>query len=330
VFEAAHRLVAEPGAEITFAIPYYAGRALLQKALESALRQTEARWRLLVCDDCGEPNDLTEWIASFRDDRLSYVRNDRNLGMAENWNRCLDRAATDLVTLLHADDELRPHYAETMIRAARQHPAATAFFCRAEVIDAAGAKRFSFPDWCKRWLTPARQSAFVLEGEAALHALTRGNFIMCPTLCFRKNRLAGRRFSPRWRMVLDLALIAELLLEGEQLIGLPHVAYAYRRHERNATEKYTESLLRFREESDLLDELALEAGQRGWGRAAQSARAKRIVKLHVAYRALRDLGRLRFRRAGEKLRFLAALVLNRKNPPADVLPCAAVTSHERP
>ena len=60
--------------------------------------------------------------------RVRYLRNPKNLGMAENWNRCLDVADTELVTLLHGDDELCPEYGLRMTDAMKAHPSAAAAF----------------------------------------------------------------------------------------------------------------------------------------------------------------------------------------------------------
>jgi glycosyltransferase involved in cell wall biosynthesis len=292
---------------LTVAIPYYAGRDFLAKAVASVQRQTWPDWRLLVCDDRGSDERVDDLIVGSADVRQSYARNRVNLGMAGNWNRCLDLAETDLVTLLHSDDELMEGYCEQMVRAAEAYPQAAAFFCAARIIDLKGKPRFSFPDLIKRFLMPPRRRPVVLRGEKALSALLRGNFIMCPTVCYRKSRLGSRRFNARWKFVLDLDFFTRLLLDGETLVGLPAVAYAYRRHDLSATAQYTADLLRFREESGLYDALAETAVARGWEAAARQARGKRIIKLNLGYCAFRDLLLLRGPQAAGKLGLLAHL-----------------------
>ena len=288
---------------LTFAIPYYANLVYLRKAIESVLAQSDADWKLLVCDDGSEHARTEELVAGFHDDRLRYHGNERRLGMAGNWNRCLDLADTDLVTLLHADDELLPNYAVTMRQAAEQYPRATALFCDAEVIGADSRPRFSLPDRLKHLLKPHAQT-IELAGREGIRVLLRGNFIMCPTLCYRKSVLDERRFADRWRMVQDLDLTTRLLLAGETLIGIPRVAYRYRRHAENATSQYTRDLLRFREEVALYGELERAALDRQWEDVAGVARRKTIIKLNLGWCAMNDAIRLRFGMALEKARFL--------------------------
>src|SRR5687768_5345277 len=98
---------------LTIAIPFYSGQAYLRAAIESVVRQTSSHWRLVVCDDGAEAG-TEQLVRSFVDSRIRYLKNEHNLGMAGNWNRCLDVAETDLVNLLHNDDELLPNYVELM------------------------------------------------------------------------------------------------------------------------------------------------------------------------------------------------------------------------
>src|SRR5437762_3520341 len=115
-----------PPRTITLAIPYYRGLDYLRRAIESVVRQTSSNWRLLVIDDgSDEPAEST--VAHFREPRVGYLRNTSTLGMAGNWNRCLDLAQTDLVTILHADDELLPNYVQLMATADQEVADAVAF-----------------------------------------------------------------------------------------------------------------------------------------------------------------------------------------------------------
>lgn len=292
---------------ITFAIPYYANLAYLRKAIESVLRQSDAAWTLLVCDDGDDQSQTENLVAGFRDDRVQYHRNEHRLGMAGNWNRCLDLAGSDLVTLLHADDELLPAYAATMKQAAQQHPRAAALFCDAEVIGPDGRHRFSLPDRFKYFLKPSGGTV-ELMGRDGIRALLRGNFIMCPTLCYRKNVLGERRFADRWKMVQDLDLTTRLLLEGETLVGVPQVTYRYRRHAENSTSQYTRDLLRFREEAALYGELERATAALGWDDVARVARRQTIIKLNLVWCGVNDACRLRWGAAADKAQFLWQLL----------------------
>ena len=295
-------MTAEP---VTIAIPFYRGTDYLRRALASVYQQTDPNWLLVVCDD--GPDPAVRQLVETGDARIRYLRNEHNLGMARNWNRCLAVAETDLVNLLHADDELLPNYVAATREAAARFPDAAAFFCRAKVIDAVGRDAFSPVDVVKRFLQPKADGLLVLHGKEAVEALMHGDFIMCPTVCYRRSRLPVDKFRAEWRMVLDLDFFTRLLFGGQTMVGLPEVAYAYRRHPGNATTEYTESLLRFEEESRLHDLVAEAARARGWRSAARVAAEKRVIKIHLLFRMAVDAARGRFGAAGKKWRFLRGI-----------------------
>lgn len=288
---------------VTFAIPFYTGITYLARGLRSIVAQDDPSWEAVVCDD-GPEQGVEEVVRSFGDGRVRYLRNPANLGIAGNFNRCIDVATTELVTVLHGDDELMPNYCGTMRAAAGRHPSAAALFCRAEIIDENGTARFSLTDVVKDVLiNPAPNDEYVFAGQPGVRALLKGNFIMAPTLCFRKSVLGTRRFPEGFKFVMDWELTTKLLLDGDTLVGVPDRCYRYRRHEENATSQYTRTQLRFREESEYYDRMRLKAAERGWDDCVRLAANKRIIKLNVTYRMLKNvaLGQLKEARRGFRL-----------------------------
>ncbi|OFZ53510.1 MAG: hypothetical protein A2428_15595 [Bdellovibrionales bacterium RIFOXYC1_FULL_54_43] len=299
---------------ITLAIPFYSNRPMLEACLRSVLRQTRTDWKLLLIDDSGKlegaigrasetdprSEGLADWIRSRfpdLDNRIKYIAHRENLGMAATWNDCLELAETDWVTILHSDDELLPNYVDAMARGIGRFPEAAALFCQTRIIDEDGNETFSFADWYKGLIRPGK---LLLASESGLSRLLKGNFIMCPTLCYNKRIIGQERFDTKWRMVLDLDFTTRLLLSEKWLAGLSDVAYAYRRHLASATSRYNENLLRFDEEIAFYDHIAETAGARGWKAAQVTARKKRIIRLHLLYQIARDLSRFQAKAAGRK------------------------------
>lgn len=290
---------------ITFAIPFYSGTRYLARAIDSIFAQTDAAWQAIVVDDGAEPG--VDQVVRAYGDRIAYVRNPRNLGIGGNFNRCIDLATTELVTVLHADDELMPSYCATMRAAAERHPDAAAVFCRARIIGPDDAPQFSLADLVKDCIHPSPRRELALRGEPGVRALLRANFIVAPTLCFRKTILGVRRFPEQYKFVLDWELTTQLLLDGELLIGLPDRCYRYRRHDEAATSKLTRTHLRFREESGFYDRMQDAARRRGWDRCVALARQKRMTKLNVTYRALRSVAAFELDDARRSLQLLREL-----------------------
>ncbi|HEY0193836.1 MAG TPA: hypothetical protein VGC42_22120, partial [Kofleriaceae bacterium] len=182
-----------------------------------------------------------------------------------------------------------------------------ALFCRAEIIGADSEPAFSMADFVKGFISPAHRREVELAGEAGVAALLHGNFIMAPTLCFRKSVLGGRRFPGEYRFVLDQELTTEILFDGDVLVGLPARCYRYRRHGDNATEQLTRTAVRFREESEFYDRMRDKVAARGWRRCERIARQKRMLKLNLAYRALKSAAQLQLGEAMRGLKLLREL-----------------------
>ena len=296
--------------DLAFAVPFYSGLPYLRRALESLLTQSMPRWRAVVVDDCGPEPECRELVRDLGDARITYVRNETNLGLAENLNRCLELVDGHLVTLFHGDDELSNEYAALVLDAHQRYPEAIAVHTAARVIGTSSAPMLSFPDVFKRITGPRRGGEHVIVGDAGLAVVLRGQFIFFPSISYKARLLPSRPFDSSYRQVLDLDLLARLLFAGHSIVALPKAAYRYRRHAASQTMVLTASRKRFEEEFALYAAIAREGERRGWSRSAAVARRARIVRAHAAYRALGLAMRGELRAAGSTL----SLVRTRRRP----------------
>ncbi|MEO6122061.1 MAG: glycosyltransferase [Ilumatobacteraceae bacterium] len=290
--------------QITFAIPYYDKLYYLREAVASVLAQTRSDWLLLIVDDAGpEPADAL--VAELGDDRITLFRNDRNLGLAGNWNTAAAMATTPWVTLLHADDRLHPDYASEVLAAADRNPALAAIFTDTDIIDADGRPARSLPETVKRFARRPDHDHDVV-GDEGLAAILANNYVMCPTLCYRTDLAVDHPFDARWRMVMDLDHTAALLLAGHTLHGIRRPLYSYRRHNLNQTTSLTASSVRFEEEIALYRELVETAQAKGWARSTKTARRRWMVRVHLLTQVGIDVLGRRFRPARSKLSLLCS------------------------
>jgi len=264
-------------------------------ALQSLIGQENPHWLAIVLDDRGG-EDAEESVSSFNDNRISYVRNETNLGLSGNWNKALSLVTTELVTIFHSDDELESNYTDLLLGLMARHPEAVAGHCRARVIGPSGKALWSLPDEVKKIIRPKGIDDIITQGEEGLLSLVKGAWIFCPTLCYRKNLLPLGGFSSTWKFVLDVDLTSRILFDGGVIVGTPTVGYRYRRHLTNQTALLTESNIRFQEEIDHLNQVSLRSSEIGWKRVQRSADRKVIVRLHMLYQALRAIVELKWLR----------------------------------
>ena len=111
---------------LSFVLPAWKG-AWLSEAIESILKQTYERIELIVVDDCS-PEDLCSIVARYQDSRLSYYRNEHNLGgvhLTKQWMHCVGLAKGDYVVIASDDDIYDRYFAERCMDLAVQYPEVT-------------------------------------------------------------------------------------------------------------------------------------------------------------------------------------------------------------
>lgn len=103
---------------VTIGIPTYKRADLLAEAVQSALAQGFARpVEILVVDndpDSRGAEDLLERLPELRRHAFRYYVNRENVGVFPNWNRCIELARGEWVTILNDDDLLDPNYLDLM------------------------------------------------------------------------------------------------------------------------------------------------------------------------------------------------------------------------
>lgn len=106
---------------VSIMIPTYQRPALLKEAVASALAQTTTvSFEVVVVDNDADPAEAAEVdrvIASFNAPNLRLYRNQANIGMFGNWNRCIELARGEWLCILNDDDLLKPRFIDAACQA---------------------------------------------------------------------------------------------------------------------------------------------------------------------------------------------------------------------
>ncbi|MFB1489912.1 MULTISPECIES: glycosyltransferase [unclassified Thiocapsa] len=127
---------------ITITMPVYNGERFLERAIASALAQADPPDEILVIDDHSQDSSSTI-VKDYLSSSFRYLRNDVNVGIAKNWNRCLQQATGDFVMFLHQDDELFPDAVRLTRQVLSDHPQVDHVFGQVWHYD--GARAFPGP-----------------------------------------------------------------------------------------------------------------------------------------------------------------------------------------
>lgn len=107
---------------ISICIPTYNRADLLKDTLDSVARQTVKPYEVLVIDNASTDN-TEELVRKYKQYGIRYIRHEKNIGMAENFNACVDLAQSEYFTILPSDDLIAPTWYEEWTRVIKKHDA---------------------------------------------------------------------------------------------------------------------------------------------------------------------------------------------------------------
>jgi len=219
-------------------IPTYQAGPLFEQTLRSILEQDPGpdRMQIAVVDDRSKDRYHEQVIERLAPGRVEIHVQPVNVGLARNWNGCIERARGRWVHILHQDDYVLPGFYERLALADAE-PSVGAAFSRHRFVD--GDDRQTEVSKLQR------PTAGVLE--AWLGTIVRIQQVQCPSIVVRREayqRLGGFRldlvYALDWEMWVRLASAYDYWFEPEPLA-------CYRIHAANETARLR------RDDSDLRD-----------------------------------------------------------------------------
>ena len=109
------------GKLISVIMAAYEAEKYIAESIESIREQTWPRWELVICDDASSDGtyEILQRYAE-QDERITVLRNERNLGAAAARNRCIRESRGDYIAVQDGDDVSEPdRLAVLMARLAR-------------------------------------------------------------------------------------------------------------------------------------------------------------------------------------------------------------------
>ncbi|MFE7560311.1 glycosyltransferase family 2 protein [Kitasatospora sp. NPDC057500] len=262
-------------------LPYYGNVALMQAAVRSVLAQSDPNWRLTVVDDGKEP-DVPGWFAELGDERVSYQRNEQNLGVTGNYRKCLGLVREQHFVMMGTDDVMLPNYVETARAILKDNPDIGMVQPGVQVIDGEGTPTEGLVDQAKKRIyAPKVQGRKLMSGEELAISLLRGNWLFFPSICWRTEAVKAVGFRDNLEVTQDLALVIDLLQTGEQMMITDRVTFQYRRHAVSISSAQAFTGVRFEEANRFFRDVADRLDAHGWSRAAKASRLHLSSRIHA-------------------------------------------------
>ncbi len=233
---------------ITVAVPTYNGAQHIEAAVRSVLSQGDIAFDFIVCDDRSN-DDTVERVKVLAGDRVQVHVHSERLGLAGNWNRCVELARTPLVSVFHQDDVMLPGHLRLHVNAFGPETGLVA--SAVQMTDDAGVP---FPPGlvesggCGAEMRKFRPGEFLRE-------LAVLNPLRCSAVTMRRSaHLATGGFRAEYRYVVDWAHWIELAKRFEA-IWLPETTVQMRWHKASETHRFSGGTIDLEESARLLETL---------------------------------------------------------------------------
>jgi len=272
-------------------LPYYGDVEMMKLAARSVMNQHYQDWRLVVFDDGYPSPEPQRWFSNVSDPRVSYHKNESNLGANGNYRKALSEATADVVVIMGADDIMLANYLDLVVAAYSDYPEADVFQPGVQVIDEKGIACLPLVDAVKKAYAPRGDERKVLRGQTMATSLVRADWAYFPSLAWKTATIKRIGFTHGLDVVQDLALLLDIAAEGGTMIVDPRLAFLYRRHSGSDSSVRALDGRRFDEERRFFEEQAERFRLLGWTSASHAAAFHTTSRLNAATLVLKSLSR---------------------------------------
>lgn len=210
---------------ISVIMPVYNGEKYLQEAIDSVLAQTYTNFELLLIND-GSTDNSKEIILSYKDSRIRYIENEKNLKLIATLNKGIDLAEGYFIARMDADDVCMPRRFEKQV----------AFLNKHTEIDMCGT-------WAIRIDAHGRATGKIKNIDSP-ELLKCATFFTCPFIhpstMFKASVLKKHKYNHDFKDTEDTELWHRLSLNGYRLANIPEYLLKYRWHGENISAKKEE------------------------------------------------------------------------------------------
>ncbi len=256
---------------VTIAIPTY-NRAdkYLSHTLKCATRQTYDNIEILVSDNCST-DQTPEVVNSFSDPRITYFRQETNLGAFGNWNFLLEQAKGDYFHMYHDDDQIDEDFIETCIKAADYRSDPTLIMAGSRLIDANDnvlrenlniAQGLSLEDFILAWY----------EGEI--------NIFLCSSLFGTQVLRSAGGFENKYNHYNDVAAQFKCAAAGER-VDVPDIKASFRKHAGSITSTTSTDIEVWTQDAKTLLELAISLASDKTEEIRKKGRRKSAMNIYM-------------------------------------------------
>lgn len=212
---------------VSVLMPVFNAEKYLAEAIESIINQSYSNFELVICND-GSTDSSNTIIEKFKDNRIVYIKNEKNLGIIATRNKLLTLAQGEFIAIMDSDDISLPKRLEHQVNFLKKNPEYGICGTWARKVDDK--------------LNTLGYIQLPIQNEyIRLNLLFQSSFVQS-SVCIRKLAFDKLRYDSSFQVAEDYDLW-ERLCHKTKMYNLPKYLLLYRWHEYNIS-KSKESLMK--------------------------------------------------------------------------------------
>lgn len=222
---------------ISVIIPVYNVERYIKKCIDSVVNQTFIHFEIIIVNDCSTDNS-EQIIFEYKkkDDRIIYVKNEKNLGLGGARNEGLKYCKSKFVLFLDSDDWLEINTIKILVDEITNNDTDIDIFIF-------GMYKYFERNMKRKIMYQPEAATFKENFEIAKNFLNPFNNPFLISACNKlyKKRLFDNEHNlfPKRLFYEDLSTTFKLILSSKKIVILPHILYNYLLRDGSITKQIT-------------------------------------------------------------------------------------------
>lgn len=267
--------------KLSIMVPAYGESPYLEETLKSLIENSTTEIsQIFVFDDASTTSHILDTCNKFGQD-IQYNRNKTNIGLAGNFQNCINQSTTKYTMIIGSDDRVMPGFEETFLRAVGEWPETSILQLGVRAIDENGNVINGLTERIKAIISPVRKMDKNTSGAHLIKRLLIGQWLYFPAIVWRTETLKRYPLNLEYRTAVDLNLILEMALKNEIFTLCSRPVFEYRRHKESVSSQLGRSAARTKEELLVHEDFLEKAHDEGLSKFDFLARLALTIRLHA-------------------------------------------------
>ena len=228
-------------------IPAYGKSIFLEETLKAACDNLSSSVLITVIEDPSEESAIEETVSRFKH-RVRYEKNSKRLGIANNFNKCLELSEGIFTQICGHDDLITKDPSNELLSCLGIENENTNVIFSARAKHSSSSFTLRLADLAKSILKPRKKALQHMNSKKFLERLMLGYWLYFPAILWRTEVARKYKFDEQFKSAMDLDFLIEMNIKKVKFKFVDENNLDYRRHEESASSLNSSIGNRYQEE----------------------------------------------------------------------------------